>query len=130
MQPRYGALGGSLLLGVLWCFWHLPQFLTPIQGGGPDKSFADLLTNFSLFFVMLLSLAVIFTWIFNHTQGSIFLAITAHASVNTPEAVLLPLFPVVTYSGLLFAGATSFGVAALLIVVLTRGQLGYHPNQV
>ena len=130
MQPRYGPLWGTLLLGVLWCFWHLPQFLTPVQGGGPGTSLANFLTNFSLFMVLALALAIIFSWVFNYTRGSIFVAITAHASVDTPEAVLLPLFPAVAYGGLLLAAAIGFGVAALLILILTRGRLGYQPNPV
>ena len=130
MQPRYGPLWGTLLLGILWCFWHLPQFLTPIQGGGPGTGLANFLTNFSLFFFLALALAIIFTWLFNHTQGSIFIAITAHASVDTPEAVLLPLFPAVAYGGLLLAAAIGCGAAALLILILTRGRLGYQARPV
>lgn len=46
------------------------------------------------FLLMLLSLAPIMTWIFNHTRGSILLAILAHASVNTAELVVAnQLFP-------------------------------------
>ena len=35
MQPRYGPLRGTLLLGLLWALWHLLYFLTPDHGGGP-----------------------------------------------------------------------------------------------
>jgi uncharacterized protein len=35
LQPRFGPLGGTLLLGFLWGCWHLPEFLTPIEHGGP-----------------------------------------------------------------------------------------------
>jgi membrane protease YdiL (CAAX protease family) len=129
LQPRYGPLRGTLLLGLLWCLWHLPQFLTPIQGGGPGTGLAKFLTNFSLFFLLVLALAIIFTWVFNHTRGSIFIAITAHASVNTPEAVLLPLFVGVSYTGLLLAAASGFGVAALVILFVTRGRLGFQANR-
>jgi len=129
LQPRYGPLWGTLILGVFWCFWHLPQFLTPYQGGGPGTGLTTTLTNFSMFFLFILALAIIFTWLFNHTRGSIFIAITAHASVNTPELVLLPLFPAVGYAGLLLAFLIGFGVPALLIVILTRGRLGYKSSQ-
>jgi membrane protease YdiL (CAAX protease family) len=129
MQPRYGPLRGTLLLGVLWCFWHLLEFLMPTQGGGPGTSLATFLRNFSMFFLMVVALAIIFTWLFNHTQGSIFISITAHASVNTPQVVLIPLFPAVDYTNLILAGLIGFGMLALLIVILTRGRLGYQPSQ-
>jgi len=129
LQPRYGPLWGTLLLGVGWCFWHLPDFLTPAQGGGPGTSLATILTNFSMFFVVVIALAIIFTWVFNHTAGSVFIAIVLHASVNTPQLVLVPLFPTMDVTSLDLAGAIGFGVTALLIVILTRGRLGYQSGQ-
>ena len=92
MQPRYGPLWGTLLLGVLWGFWHVLYFLTPDQGGGPGTSFATFLTNFPIFLLMVIALAIIFTWVFNHTRGSIFIATLLHASIDTPQLVWIPLF--------------------------------------
>ena len=34
-----GDARGTLLLGVLWTFWHFPDFLTSQQGGGPGTGF-------------------------------------------------------------------------------------------
>jgi membrane protease YdiL (CAAX protease family) len=129
MQPRYGPLWGTLLLGVLWAFWHLEDFLTPGQGGGPGAGLAAFLRIFPMFLLEVIALAIILTWVFNHTRGSIFISITAHASVNTPEVVLVPLFLAVDYTSLILAGLIGFGVTALLIVILTRGRLGYDPGQ-
>lgn len=129
MQPRYGPLWGTLLLGVVWCFWHLPDFLTASKGGGPGTGLVGFLENFPYFLLLVISLAIIFTWIFNHTRGSIFTAILAHASVNTPELTLMPLFPGIDIIGLHRAGLIGFGVPALLILILTRGRLGYPPDE-
>jgi len=129
LQPRYGPLWGTLLLGVGWCCWHLPDFLTPAQGGGSGTGLAIVLANFSMFFLMVIALAIIFTWVFNHTAGSVFIAIVLHASVNTPQLVLVSLFPAVGYTSLLLAGLIGFGVPALLIVIVTRGRLGYAQSQ-
>jgi membrane protease YdiL (CAAX protease family) len=120
MQPRYGPLWGTLLLGALWAFWHLVDFLTPVHGG--------FFTTFPLFFLFIMSLAIIFTWVFNHTGGSIFTAILAHTSVNAPGLVLVPLFVAVDVTGMYQAYLIGFGVAALLILILTRGRLGYKPS--
>ena len=118
MQPRYGPLWGTLLLGVLWVFWHLADFLTPVHG--------TFVTNFPIFFLMVMALVIIFTWVFYHTRGSIFISILAHASVDTPEVALVPLFLAVDQASLNLAALIGFGVPALLIVILTRGRLGYQ----
>lgn len=130
MQQRYGPLWGTLLLGGLWTCWHLPDFLTSAQGGGPGTDFTAFLTNFPIFSLLVMSLAVILTWVFNHTQGSVFTVLLAHASVNTPQVVLIPLFPAVDATRLNLAALIGFGVSALLIIVLTRGRLGYLPDRV
>jgi membrane protease YdiL (CAAX protease family) len=129
MQPRYGPLWGSLLLGVLWGFWHLLYFLTPNHGGGPGTGFAPFLMSFSMFLLMVIALSIIFTWVFNHTRGSVFIATLLHTSIDTPQLVWLPLFLTVTEARLNLAALIAFGVPALLIVILTRGRLGYRPGQ-
>jgi membrane protease YdiL (CAAX protease family) len=129
MQSRFGPLRGTLLLGILWTCWHLPDFLTSAQGGGPGIGLDTFLKNFPMFLLLVTALAVIFTWIFNHTRGSVFLALLAHASVNTPQLVLVPLFPVVDFTGLDLAALIAFVLPALLIIILTRGRLGYGSGQ-
>ena len=128
LQARYGPLWGTLLLGVLWTCWHLPHFLTSAQRGGPGTSFATILINFAIFFPMVMALSIIFTWVFNHTQGSLFMAILLHASINTLGSVML-LFPIPIVTNRDLAPLIGFGVLALLIAILTRGRLGYQPSQ-
>jgi len=135
MQARYGPLWGSMLLGVLWALWHLLYFLTPDHGGGPDANFAAFLANFSIFFLMVIALAIIFTWVFNHTKGSIFIASLMHSAIDTLQLVWLPLFLDVGMansttgeSSLNLAILIVFGILALLILILTQGRLGYRPN--
>jgi membrane protease YdiL (CAAX protease family) len=129
MQPRFGALGGTLLLGVLWVFWHLPDFLTTAQRGGPGTNPGGLVSvNFPIFFVMVMAMAVIFTWVFNHTRGSVFIAILLHTSINGfGTAMALFKAPIVTSTDL--AICIAMVVPALLIVLFTRGRLGYEPGR-
>jgi uncharacterized protein len=129
MQLRFGPLWGTLLLGVLWTFWHLPDFLTSAQGGGPGTGLNPFLVDLPIFLMLVTSLAIILTWIFNHTGESVFIAILAHASVNTPQLVLVPLFPSINTTGLNLAAHYTFGLTAILIVILTRGRLGYPASQ-
>jgi uncharacterized protein len=129
MQPRYGPLWGTLLLGVLWGFWHLLYFLTPDHGGGPGTGFVPFLMSFSIFLLMVIAMAIIFTWVFNHTGGSIFISNLMHAAIDTPQLVWIPLFLAMNETSLNLAALIGFGVPALLIVILTRGRLGYQPSQ-
>jgi hypothetical protein len=76
---------------------------------------------------MTVSLAIILTWVFNHTGGSIFAAILAHTSVNTPQFILGPLFPALGFADYHRALAIGFGLPALLLIILTRGRLGFKP---
>lgn len=112
MERRYGPLAGTLMLGILWGLWHLPDFLTPEQGGGPGTSLSGFLVNLPVFLLLILAMAVILTWVFNHSKGSIFPAMAAHASVNTPQVVLVPLFASV--------GVTRLNIAALNLAVTER----------
>ena len=118
LQAQLGPLGGTLVLGLVWAGWHFPQFLMPEwadQNGGLSA------TTLLVFVGTVLAVAVILTWIFNHTDGSILLAILAHSSVNTSQAVLNPLFPAVNTD---LNGLIGFGALAIVIVVMTRGRLG------
>jgi membrane protease YdiL (CAAX protease family) len=125
MQARFGALRGTLLLGVLWTFWHLPDFLTSAQKGGPGTGLYPFIAGLPVFFLEVMALAIIFTWVFNHTQGSIFIALVLHTSYNA-FGIMSPLFaaPSVTSTDLPFVIATI--VPAILIIFLTRGRLGYQ----
>jgi membrane protease YdiL (CAAX protease family) len=136
MQRRYGSLRGSVLLGVLWAFWHLLSFFLPSHGGGPNVSFAAILINFLVFSLMVVALTVIFTWVFNHTQGSIFIASLVHTAINVPQLAWAPLFFEVglfnSTAGELAlnqAYLIGFGMFALLLLILTPGRLGYQPTQ-
>lgn len=128
MQQRFGPLGGALLLGVVWAFWHLPDFLTRAQGGGPGTGWAAFLTNLPLFTLMVVAISILMTWVYNHTRGSLFIAILLHAAINT-TSVFPALFSIPGMSAMMLGNLAmliAMGVPAVLILVLTRGRLGYQ----
>ena len=128
MQARYGALRATLLLGILWTFWHLPHFLTTAQRGGPGSSSSIFYINLPIFLLLVMSITVIMTWVFNHTNGSIFIAILLHASINT-FCMVVSLFsaPIVTSTDL--PVAIGLGALAIAIFIFTRGKLGYSTDK-
>jgi membrane protease YdiL (CAAX protease family) len=131
LQRSYGPLWGTLLLGVVWAFWHLPDFLTRAQGGGPGTGWREFFTNLPIFVLLVLALTVIMTWVYNHTHGSLFIAVLLHASINTagilPELFHAPGIPTMTMTNV--AMLVGLAVPALLIVLLSRGQMGYRAGQ-
>ena len=68
------AVPASLILGVLWAAWHLPLFWTV---GSPLHE-----TSILALFLRLPATSIMFTWVFQHTQGSLLLAVLFHGALN------------------------------------------------
>ncbi len=122
LQHRYGPLVGTIILGLLWGAWHLPLFLT-----GWALSVSGL--EICEFMLAAICIAIVITWVFNHTRGSLLMVALLHATVDAfnTVAAMTGLFSMQwmqknNYLALLIA----FGVAALLLIVVTRGRLGYQ----
>jgi membrane protease YdiL (CAAX protease family) len=106
IQDRSSALVASLILGVLWGVWHLPFFF--IKGATQEN------TPFFLFVLGIVASSVLITWVYNHTKGSVLLALLFHNSVNI-TALYLPLSLVDDWQGVLAQCLVA------LIVVITAG---------
>jgi len=120
LQPRYGALGGSLVLGPLWGCWHLPLFLTS-WGNWPDVNLLDVIT----FILTAMSICVAMTWVFNRTGQSLPLQMILHASINTYATIVWgSIFPGMDHAMVSRGILLTFASAAVILVVVTRGRLG------
>jgi len=85
MQARRPAFTASLLLGALWGVWHLPLTVAmglPLAAAG--------LIRFLFSVLMLTAWAVLFTWVYNNTGGSLFLMVLLHAVAYTTGAAIQP----------------------------------------
>ena len=123
LQPLYGPLVGTLILGLLWALWHLPQFLVPSwaeASGG--RGFLAIVK----FVVIAIAFAIVTTWVFNNTKGSVFLAILVHTSI---DAFSIPMGSLFSPSDVANSLLLSFLVLVVVLVVLTRGRLGYQQSQ-
>jgi len=131
LEQRSGPLVGTLLLGVLWGLWRLPLFFIPgtdFYGVSFGTGFVGHLFGSIPFVIWTIALAVIFTWVFNNTRGSLWLSMLLHASINTTPGVLLPaLFPSPPLTTLFFLSwLLVWAVVALLVIAATRGRLSYQ----
>jgi uncharacterized protein len=122
LQRRYGPLVGSLILGPIWAFWHLPLFWAPAWNLPPT------ILNIVMFVIAATAFTIVMTWVFNNTKGSLFMAVLVHTSFDMVLAILNGLFPVpiVNDYGSNVPVLIGLGVLALVLVALTRGRLGYQ----
>ncbi|WP_320064380.1 CPBP family intramembrane glutamic endopeptidase [Micromonospora sp. RTGN7] len=126
LQRRYGAVSGTVLLGLLWGGWHLPLFLTE-WGGYPNLSWVYPVE----FVVGCVPLSLVMTWVFNKTRESLPLIMLLHAGINTTytlvwSEVFPNLDPTADTLHVQLIGST---VVALLLIVATRGRLGLRAEQ-
>lgn len=74
LQKNHTALTATLILGVVWAFWHLPAFFyreTYMAMG--------LVAGFPLLLLSIVAASIIFTWLYNSTRGSLLMVILFHA---------------------------------------------------
>jgi len=124
LQALYGPMQASLMLGLLWAFWHAPIWFSG-QWSQPTP------LNIATYVFWITAVTFIFTWVFNNTGGSVLMAILLHGTMDVfPNMMLLPHLPAVgemTSGGVLtmYLGlALGFGLTALVLIIATRGRLG------
>ena len=88
------ALNASLVLGLLWALWHLPAFWVPGAALGVEET-PDFLLLLG-YVVNVVGVAIIYTWLYNNTRGSLLIAYLFHAAFNALPALLFVTVGVTT----------------------------------
>ncbi|MFC8333713.1 type II CAAX endopeptidase family protein [Streptomyces olivaceus] len=124
LQRRHGALLGSLIVGPLWGVWHLPLFLSD-WGGYPDVPWWQPVE----FIGTTIAFSFVMTWVFNRTGQSLPLAMLLHVGVNNYFSIAWSdMFPELSSGYTTHAFLISSAVAATVLLIATRGRLGYEPD--
>lgn len=119
LQAAYSPFVSSLILGFIWAIWHLPQFLVP-----HEKTGMMYITPIWSFIPTVMATSFIFTWIYNHTRGSIMGVLVLHAMMN----LFFWVFPVVyTKTGYLWILGL-FTAAAAVVVLADRKNFFKKPQ--
>jgi membrane protease YdiL (CAAX protease family) len=82
LQRRHTALVASLIIGGFHAAWHLPLFFLPGDTYATLVSELGLIPAFLGYAALVVSLAVLLTWMFNSTGGSVLIAASFHGAVN------------------------------------------------
>jgi membrane protease YdiL (CAAX protease family) len=108
LQERYGALGGALMIGVVWAVWHVIPLLSAQRP----------LNWIAWWSLGTVASRVIIVWLYNNTGKSVFVAVLFHAMTN----VTYFLFPI---DGSFYdPRVTGVIMAALALVVV----IGWGPQ--
>ena len=117
LQRRFSPLASSLVLAVLWFGWHLPQFLVIAT----YRDFAPV--QYVGMFLGLACGAVVLTWLYNRSGGSILLVAVWHGLYNVVSGTEAA-------TGLLAAVVSTLIMlqAVILIVLDLRGRRRGRPS--
>lgn len=76
LQRARPATSATLILAILWAFWHAPVFFY-------RDTYTEMgILGFPMFLISIVFAAMVFTWLFNSTRGSLLLVILFHAFFN------------------------------------------------
>lgn len=84
LQSCFSPLMSSLVVGFFWWLWHLPAVFIP------GRFMTDNLVVFLALLIVLLLTAILFTWVYNNTNGSILSAMLMHAAMNWSIWMAMP----------------------------------------
>jgi membrane protease YdiL (CAAX protease family) len=102
LAERFGLARASLLLGLIWACWHLPQFF--IREG---DSYGQ---PFLVFLLGVPALSVALAWLYARTNGSLLLTMLLHAAWNNSKDIVPASLP---------AAASPFGLNVSAVAWLT-----------
>ncbi len=103
----HSPLAAALILGLVWGLWHLPLYLDPRQSAFP----------LWLFLLFTMGISILYSVLFNHTRGSLLLAVILHASTDiAPRFLQVASFTLVSWS---IVVALTW-VSALVLYFVTR----------
>ena len=75
-----GFARASVVLGVVWAGWHLPQFF--LAGADTYRQ------SFPIWAVEVVAISVALAWLYGHTNGSLLLTMLMHAAINNTKDIV------------------------------------------
>ena len=118
LQARWSALGASVFIGVVEGLFHLPLFFQP----GSDQAAAGL----PVFVIGSIAGAIVFSWVFNNTLGSLLLVQLFHIFANT-WITLFTAAPADNVTSQWLFNGLLVGLAAIVLIASGARRLSRRP---
>lgn len=121
LQARWNALSSSLILGIIWGGWHLPSFL--VSGTSQFQHLQKYgVIELVFFFMAIIGTSILFTWVYNNTNGSLLIMILFHTFTNFSIA----LFPQQLLVGTLPIARLVYVILVWIMAILVLNTWGTH----
>jgi membrane protease YdiL (CAAX protease family) len=110
IQTGRSALAASLILGVLWALWHIPSFLmrNSLHQNSP----------FLPWMLWTCLMAIVLTWLYNNTGGSVLLTWLFHVAMNY-AGFLIPA----TMRGMVLTSVLVLVMVVLIVILAGPARL-------
>ncbi|MCR9249868.1 MAG: CPBP family intramembrane metalloprotease [bacterium] len=119
LLKKYNIYTSSLILGLVWAFWHTASFTFP--GAAIPSVFEVSALTIGLYVLNITAQTFIFSFIFLRTNGSLIIAILLHASFNASTNIILTAFPEVSEN--VEQRLIIYGVNIILTLIIASGLL-------
>lgn len=96
----------SLIVGIIWASWHLPLLISDPSATRPPVQY----------FIFVVSLSVVLSWLYLATRGGLLLVILMHAATNTFAAVFIGGQPAEYYGRVWWLYAAIWVLFALVVL--------------
>jgi membrane protease YdiL (CAAX protease family) len=80
VASRFGYGIGSIVLGIIWAFWHLPLFFIR----DADKYGQ----SFLIYLLQVTAVSVAVAWLYQRTNGSLLLTMLMHSAINQTKDIV------------------------------------------
>jgi len=124
LQMTKNPFNSSLIVGVLWGLWHLPLiYWVSAQTG------LFFVAEFALYVLLLTAGSIMFTWVFNATNKSLWMVVLMHAAFTAGgNTIAVFVHPAVGGSWIPYiVNVLSVGAVAVFVVVLNRTRMFSRP---
>jgi membrane protease YdiL (CAAX protease family) len=116
LQSKYNSLAASLLIGFVWTLWHVPLAFVV----GADQAELGVF-GWVIYTILVFTISVILTWLFNNTSGSLVIVILAHFFFNVGSNIVVNMFGLVNTMFYNIIG----GIAGVCYLILIFVGFGY-----
>ncbi len=116
LQAKYNSLISSLILGFFWTLWHVPLAFV----AGADQAALQPF-GWIIYTVLIFTITIILTWLYNNTMGSLVIVILAHFFFNVGSNIVVNMLGLVNNMTYNIIG----GIAGVFYLILIFAGFGY-----